>query len=318
MDALITAARAVHFFCALLMFGELVFAVAVGPATRSLDARTARLDVSPRALRILAWALAGSIASALVWLAAEAVAMSGLPAARALGRDTMSLVLAETTFGRVWLLRLALAIAFAVVLFAPRRSQRARSLLMIPLVIAAGYLCALAWSGHAAAGPQRYIHLPSDVLHLLAAGAWLGALPALVRLLGSAPNLDHATQAVRRFSTLGLAAVGVLVMSGAVNAWFLVGDVDALIATTYGRLLLVKLAVFAEMIALAAVNRMFLTPSLVAGNSEALRLLRRNAIVETAMGIVVVSIVAVLGITIPAAHESPDRAPMPSSERHIH
>ena len=320
MDALIAAARAAHFFCALLMFGELVFALAVGPATRSLDARTARLDVSPRALRILAWVLAGSIASALVWLAAEAVAMSGLPAARALGRDTMSLVLAETTFGRVWLLRLALAIAFAVVLFAPRRSQRARSLLMIPLVIAAGYLCALAWSGHAgaAAGPQRYIHLPSDVLHLLAAGAWLGALPALVRLLGSAPRIDEAAQAVRRFSTLGLVAVGVLVMSGAVNAWFLVGDADALIATTYGRLLLVKLAVFTEMIALAAVNRMLLTPRLVAGNGEALRLLRRNAIVETAMGIVVVSIVAVLGITIPAAHESPDRAPMPSSERHMH
>ena len=318
MDALIAAARAAHFFCALLMFGELVFALAVGPATRSLDARTARLDISPRALRILAWALAGSIASALVWLAAEAVAMSGLPAARALGRDTMSLVLAETTFGRVWLLRLALAIAFAVVLFALRRSQRARSLLMIPLVIAAGYLCALAWSGHAGAGSQRFIHLPSDVLHLLAAGAWLGALPALVRLLGSAPRIDEAAQAVRRFSTLGLVAVGVLVMSGAVNAWFLVGDADALIATTYGRLLLVKLAVFTEMIALAAVNRMLLTPRLVAGNGEALRLLRRNAIVETAMGIVVVSIVAVLGITIPAAHESPDRAPMPSSERHMH
>src|SRR5207245_2037787 len=62
LDALIAAARAVHFFCALLMFGELVFALAIGPAARSLDARTARQDVSPRTLRILAWALPGASA----------------------------------------------------------------------------------------------------------------------------------------------------------------------------------------------------------------------------------------------------------------
>jgi putative copper resistance protein D len=321
LDALIAAARAVHFFCALLMFGELVFVLAVGPAARSPDARTARLDVSPRALRVLAWTLAGSVASALVWLAVEAVAMSGLPAAQALGPDTMSLVLAETTFGHVWLLRLALVIAFAVVLFALRRSQRStRSVLMIALVIAAGYLCALAWSGHAgaAAGPQRYIHLPSDVLHLLAAGAWLGALPALVRLLGSAPRIDEASHAVRRFSTLGLAAVGVLVLSGAVNAWFLVGSIPALFGTDYGRLLLAKLALVAVMLTLAAVNRLALTPRLARQDGVALRLLRRNAMLETTIGIVVVSIVAVLGITIPAAHESRDRTPMPSSEGHMH
>jgi copper resistance protein D len=316
LDALIAAARAVHFFCALLMFGELVFVLAVGPA-----AGTASRDVSTRALRVLAWSLTGSVASALVWLAVEAVAMSGLPVARALDRDTMSLVLEETTFGHVWLLRVALAIAFAMVLFALRRSQRStRSLLMIALVIAAGYLCAQAWSGHAgaAAGSQRYIHLPSDVLHLLAAGAWLGALPALVRLLGSAPRIDEAAQAVRRFSTLGLAAVGVLVMSGAVNAWFLVGSIPALFGTDYGRLLLAKLALVAVMLMLAAVNRMALTPRLARRDDGALRLLRRNAMLETAIGIAVVSIVAVLGITIPAAHESPDRPPMPSSEGHMH
>src|SRR5438445_415180 len=85
VSGLVPAARAVHFFWALLRVGELVLAPAIGPAARSLDARTARQDVSPRTLRILAWALTGSVASAIVWLAAEAVAMSGLPVARALG-----------------------------------------------------------------------------------------------------------------------------------------------------------------------------------------------------------------------------------------
>jgi copper resistance protein D len=320
LDALIPAARAVHFFCALLMFGETLFALAIAPKSRSPGAAKA-WDISPRALRILAWSLAGSVAAALVWLAAEAVAMSGLPIEQALGRDTMSLVLGQTTFGHVWLLRLALAIAFAIVLFALRGSSlgtRARLVSMAAVVIAAGYLCTLAWSGHAGAGSQRAIQLPSDMLHLLAAGAWLGALPALVRLLGSAPRLDDATQAVRRFSTLGLVAVGVLVVSGGINAWFLVGSIPALFDTIYGRLLLAKLVLFAIMVSLAAVNRLGLTPRVAHQDGGALRLLRRNAMLETAIGIAVVCIVAVLGITIPAAHQSTDRMPMPSSESHTH
>ncbi len=332
LDALIAAARAVHFFSAILLFGETFFALAIATPARSLDALAVQsrdMKVSPRVLRILAWSLAVSVASAVVWLAAEAVAMSGLPIEQALGRDTMSLVLVHTTFGRVWLLRFVLAIAFAIVLFVlhrSRRSTRTQRTVVLAVVIASGYLSTLAWSGHAGAGsgPQRYVQLLSDMLHLLAAGAWVGALPALVRLLGSSSRLDDATQAVRRFSTLGLAAVGVLVLSGAINAWFLVGDVDALIATTYGRLLLVKVAVFAEMVALAAMNRMFLTPRLAAQNGEALRMLRRNAMAETAMGIAVVVIVGVLGITMPGAHHpqaSPfdqlhrDRPPGPTPER---
>lgn len=326
MDALIAAARAVNFWCALLMFGETFFALAIATPARSLNARgmTNRdMNISPRVLRILAWSLAGSVASAVVWLAAEAVAMSGLPIEQALDRDTMSLVLGATTFGHVWLLRFGLAVTFATVLFALRSlrpGMRPRGLPMVAIVIALGHLCSLAWSGHAGAGagPLRYIHLLSDVLHLLAAGAWLGALPALVRLLGSSPRLDDATQAVRRFSTLGVAAVGVLVFSGAINAWFLVGNIPALIATTYGRLLLAKLALFAVMVALAAVNRMSLTPRLAAGNGEALLLLRRNAIVETAMGIAVVTVVGVLGITIPVAHESAAGPPTPGLEKHMH
>jgi copper resistance protein D len=317
LDALIPAARAVHFFCALLMFGETLFALAIAP--KSPEAAKA-WDIPPRALRILAWSLAGSVAAALVWLAAEAVAMSGLPIEQALGRDTMSLVLGHTNFGRIWLLRLALAIAFAIVLFALRGSPlggRAR-LVSMAAVVAAGYLCTLAWSGHAGAGSQRSIQLPSDMLHLLAAGAWLGSLPALVRLLGSAPRLDDATQAVRRFSTLGLAAVSALVVSGVINAWFLVGSIPALFDTVYGRLLLAKLVLFAIMVSLAAVNRLRLTPRLALQDDGALRLLRRNAMLETAIGVAVVCIVAVLGITIPAAHQSMNPMPMASSESHTH
>jgi copper resistance protein D len=325
LDALIPAARAAHFLCALLMFGELVFARAIASPPRSPGAEAAR-ELSPRALRILSWSLMVSVVSAVAWLAAEAAAMSGLPIGQALGRDTMQLVLGETTFGRVWLVRFFLAVAFAIVLFALGKAQsprRALRLSAIATVIAAAYLCALAWSGHAgaAAGTQRRVHLLSDMVHLLAAGAWLGALPALVRLLGSSPPLDDALHTVRRFSTLGLTAVGALIATGAINAWFLVGSIPALFVTEYGRLLLAKLVLFAAMVSLAAVNRLALTPRLARQESGAMRSLHRNAMLETALGIVVVSIVAVLGITIPAAHRveaSPVAPSLHDEHEHSH
>jgi putative copper export protein len=71
-------------------------------------------------------------------------------------------------------------------------------------------------------------------------------------------------------------------------------------------------------VSLAAVNRLRLTPRLALQDDGALRLLRRNAMLETAIGVAVVCIVAVLGTTIPAAHQSTDRMPMASSESHTH
>ena len=94
-------------------------------------------------------------------------------------------------------------------------------------MIAAAYLGSLAWAGHAVAGAELgdFDQIVADVVHLLAAGAWLGALPALVYLLDGTHALDSVAQATRRFSNLGMASVCVLVVSGLINAWYQVGDV---------------------------------------------------------------------------------------------
>jgi len=77
-----------------------------------------------------------------------------------------------------------------------------------------------------------------------------------------------------------------------------------LFGTRYGTLLLAKLAVLAAMLSLAAVNRLILTPRLASGDRPAAHALRRNALVEIGAGLLVVAIVGVLGITVPAAHQS--------------
>jgi putative copper resistance protein D len=311
MNILLGIARAVHFGSAVLLFGELVFELAVAAPMRR--AQVASAGGAPEDYRRLCtvglWSIVVALASWIVWLGCEAALMSGAPLAKAASADTMRLVF-ETRFGKLWLLRFALAAMLGATLWNVSRSRRdpydRRLLVLVSLALAGAYLASLAWAGHAAAGQetQRDIQLSSDIVHLLAAGGWLGALPALAVTLRSAPT-RVAAQAARRFSVLGIASVSALLVTGIVNARYLVGDWPALFGTDYGRLLLAKLALFAAMLALAAVNRFSLTPRLVRGSHEDAARLRRNTLLETAAGAGVIAIVAALGITIPAAHQQP-------------
>ena len=310
MNSLFVAARAVHYASALLLFGELVFVIAVArPAWRRVKAGDGDA-VYRRLFAVARWSVIASIASGAAWLAAQAAVMSGVPVGQAMNRETLGLVLGNTVFGHVWVLRLGLIVVLVAVLFALKRSAgdpRRSRLAIVAAVIAAAYLGSLAWAGHAVAGAELgdFDQIIADVAHLLAAGAWLGALPALVGLLASTHAPDAVAQATRRYSNLGMASVCVLVVSGLINAWYQVGGVPQLIGTEYGRLLLAKLGLFAAILGLAVINRGHLTPRLAGGDRGALRSLRRNAVLEIAAGIGVVIIVGVLGVTVPGAHQAP-------------
>jgi copper resistance protein D len=114
-----------------------------------------------------------------------------------------------------------------------------------------------------------------------------------------------AARAGSRFSSLGILAVGVLLVSGTVNAAFLLGGMHSLIDTDYGRLLLLKVALFAAMLGLAGMNRQNLLPRLLGGAGAgqapvALRKLVQSALAEIALGLAIVCIVGLLGIMPPA------------------
>jgi putative copper resistance protein D len=310
MTALFAAVRSVHYASSLLVFGELVFLLAVAARAGRAVSPGGSDDFARRFLEVARWSLAASIASWLAWFAVAASVMSGLPLGDALNGRTASRVLSDTEFGRVFSLRCAFAIALggllAVFAGASRPGTRS-SLAQSMLAAAAAYVGALAWAGHAAAGTstETGAEILADAAHVLAAGAWLGALPGYVFLLRRTQAAAEALAATRRFSTLGVACVALLAASGTANAWFLVGDVPALVGTLYGRLLLAKLALFAVMLALALANRWYLSRRLGEGDADALRLLRRNAGAEIVVGLAIVAIVGVLGVTPPAIHETP-------------
>jgi putative copper resistance protein D len=176
-------------------------------------------------------------------------------------------------------------------------------------VLAMVYCGGLAWAGHASGTPGFIgsIHRAADVLHLLAASAWIGGLVPLALLLAGArhaSDLTFAAEATQRFSTLGLIAVGTVLLTGALNAYILVGSIPALTDTEYGRLLSVKIGVFVVMVFIAAINRLRLAPGLTSLRNGAIsaRQLQRNSLIEAALGLAIVGIVGALGALPPGAH----------------
>jgi putative copper resistance protein D len=175
--------------------------------------------------------------------------------------------------------------------------------------------------GHAVAGEGLALvyQVLADGLHLLAAGVWLGGLPLLASLLSWAqrtddPNADLvAAEAVRRFSTLGLVSVSVLILSGLENAWALVGTVPALVGTMYGRLLLLKASLLLPLLIIAARNLLHEKPRLLQSTAESarsetprvLRHLQRNVLGEILLGGIILLVVGALGVLPPASHEQP-------------
>ena len=240
----------------------------------------------------------------MAWLALEAESLSELPLRAAFSQGAVWSVLWDTDFGHIWIARFGLAIGLAAALLLPgTQPGQSPGRAVASVALAAGLVGSLAFAGHAAAGTgiEGVVHLGADIFHLVAAAAWVGALVPLGLLLGHAtrdrPSIAIARAATLRFSTLGIVSVGVLVLTGIVNSWVLSGSVAALVGTDYGRLLMLKVAVFGLMVTLAEINRLWLTPRLAGAlrAEDALRLLQRNSAIEAMLGVVIVVIVGVLG-----------------------
>ena len=262
----------------------------------------------PLAGVLLTTALGGIVLSCL-GLAALVASLSGT-ALFPPDTATLTILLEETSLGIAWLVRIAaLAIAGGAA-FALRRRSSASYGLAAAALAGSVATATLAWAGHGAIneGAFGWLHLGADVIHLLAAAIWVGALLALTLLVlrrrdridGKHLLLSHRTLA--GFSTTGAIVVAALLVSGAVNLLGVVGwqGIAGLPATLYGQLLLAKLLLFLAMLALAASNRFRLVPAFEAAmelddHGGALGSLRRSLVIESGCAIVILALVAWLG-----------------------
>jgi copper resistance protein D len=317
-------ARAVHLAATLLLTGAIAFrGVVAAPAFNAktgaaLEAVALEAAALEAVLRVrLAWivwtALAAALASGAAWLVLLSAEIGDVTAAEAIAQGWPWLVLTDTTFGDTWMVRLAMAALLVVFLtVAAMAERRFTSADVACAVVAAALAASLAWTGHAAGmeGVDGAIHLASDALHLVAAGAWLGALWPLAILLGAAGRAGDpasaaiAGEATRRFSLLGMISVAAILATGVVNTYEILGASAFSLGTDYNRLLLAKVGLFLGMVAVAAVNRLRLTPRLSGDHDHgrAMRQLRWNSLTETGLGVLILIIVAVLGRMTPHMH----------------
>ena len=235
--------------------------------------------------------------SALGWLVAEAVSMAG-DWRSAFDPDTLEAVLFDTSFGGVWLLRLASLAALIVAL-----ALRSREAWVVPTLLLAFLLASLAWVGHSAmqTGALGLVHRANHAVHLIAAGAWFGGLIPFWLALSAYrdPGLrEDAVTAMRRYSSAGHGFVAIVVATGVVNVAMISGVSSLGRPTLYRALLIAKIALVLAMIGLALTNRYVLTPRLKR-DPLAFEALRRNCLSEVALGGLVVALVSVFALLDP-------------------
>lgn len=125
------------------------------------------------------------------------------------------------------------------------------------VVLATGGALALTWglATHSAAGEYVVLALVADTLHLTAMSVWIGGLVALAVVLLRTDDVAGMSVAVPRFSRIAAVCVAVLVVTGIFQAWRQIGTPASLFGTTYGTILIVKLALVAVMVALGGLAR---------------------------------------------------------------
>ena len=303
MDSLLVAMRFVQFLSMMILFGAALYPYYA--LDRAPGNGSARTEYAAFLQRVALAAGVCGLFSAIVWLGVEAAEMSGNTIAWH-NAGVIATVLNETEFGRTWRWRLVgLILLPAVLIWRTRANANKAPTTLIPLLFGLVLLTGLAGVGHGAMGLGfgTWVHLGNQAVHFLAASVWVGGLYPLYRTLARADyDLAIKRRALQRFSAVGFAAVLLIIASGLLNSWFLVGSIHALFFTMYGRLLLLKVFFFLSMVALALVNRLCLMPRLDANaaGTKSLGLLLRTVGAEFVLAVLVVATVSLLGNLMPA------------------
>ena len=244
IDTAFAFARFLVFALILLCLGGAVVLAAVVRSEDGVQATRRRL------FGALALAAGLLVAVSLAGLPLQAASAGGVPLREAAGWDSVSAVL-DTRFGQMWAWRAWLALTIAVLALAGRRGHE----FPVAAVIVAGMLAVTpAAAGHASvSGALPFV---SDVAHVVAAGVWAGGLAFLVAalVLARADRWPLAARAVPRFSSIAVVALAVLVVAGVANTYFQVREWSGLWETTYGLLLVTKVALVLPVLALGAYN----------------------------------------------------------------
>jgi copper transport protein len=302
------ATRWVEFIAMLAVVGAIVFRLLVlrlgERASASVLSPETRGDIADSVRRLAQGALVLLLIASLSRLYEEGTAVLGPD--RALDRSALETILFGTSWGGGWLLGLA-GILVAAVGFSIAKRSRTNAGWAIAALGALGIVMAPAFTGHARSTQPVGLALFADILHVCAACAWIGGLMALLfaalpmargsrasNTIGSGPLVAGL---VRAFHPVALTCAAIVILTGLCAAWLRLPALDALWSTSYGRVLLIKLAFVAIVVVMGAINWRRLLPSL--GDDQSARRITRTAGTELTFAVLVLAVTAVLVSTPP-------------------
>ena len=310
-------ARGLEYAAMALAFGGLLFLLlcwlpgfaAVAGAGEEWS-RSSRAFVRRLCMVLLAAALLGA-AAAVAGIVVEGAEAAGISGFEALTSTILRQTL-ETKFGSIWGWAALAWVAFALLALAllPRpqlspRSLGARAMLLaLPLAFV---ILAPALSGHGSTQRPVAVLFPANAIHVAAMAVWLGGLAALLlvmprgtRELVPAERSRLLAAVLSRFSRVALVSVGAILLTGLIQAYAYVRELEALTETGYGRAVLAKFVLLLVLIGLGAYNQRRSVPRLnriAAGGESPGRaglLLRRALRAEVALLLVVLGVTAAL------------------------
>ena len=300
----------------MILIGGCVFlAIAVRANTAFDTPWLARLD------RALPW-LSVTLLLGLLGLLATTTAQATGMAENAWRPGAWLELLQKTRIGLIWTVRAALALlVFGVALYI-RFSPWARWRYLLCATIAALTLAVGSLASHSAAGELSVISVLPYALHIVLASVWLGGLPAVLSIMfvttgkRSHEEVDRFDiQTLKRFSAIALPVMVAVVATGVIVANSMVDtSYAALVATSWGWFLNIKLVLLAVILVLAACARRIWIPSLAQNADVAAagrRGLRKWVTVEFVLALVLVLVATMLANAVPAKHDVIENWPYP-------
>ncbi|MEV6832659.1 copper resistance protein CopC [Amycolatopsis sp. NPDC051102] len=287
-------------YLGVVLLGGLAFVVLCRPAART----------DSRARRLLNWG-AGLVAVTTV---AAFVLQGPYAAGRNLEAVFDTGLLADTwrvAYGKLLLLRLAGVGALAVLLpglLRPRLPDRLRSRYE-NLAIVSGFVVLLTFSatGHPVTDPIMFVSVTADLVHFGAIALWAGGLTQLALALYRPAGGEDLRPVAARFSRIAAGSVQAIAISGVVLALRIMPSLSTLWSTGFGLLVLLKIAGFALLLAVASRSRRAVQQSLTEAPAEgttktvatSLQRLRLAVGVEVLLSVVVLALAALLTVTPP-------------------
>ena len=226
-------------------------------------------------------------------------------AVQSLALQTSPLAAIQTGFGTTWLARMILTVILFVTWFwAERKIILGKKQQLIVLGFSLGLISTTTMLGHGAAS----MHEPAiilDYVHNLLASVWIGGviyttfviIPSFAKL-ESDKKERMSLLIIPKVSSMVIIAVGILIIIGPTLLWFLESDVGLLYSSTYGKLILAKIALGSIMVVIGGYNQFRIQKpaekNLQSGSIVVYNKFRKSLKIESAVGIVLLGVVALL------------------------